>query len=555
MAAKPLAAVVRYLHNLVGSGAGEPSDADLLALFADRRESAAFELLVRRHGPLVMGVSRRVLGDGPDVDDVFQATFLVLARKAGRIRKKEAIGSWLHGVAHHLSLKLRKKHAVRRRHEFALGHHAETRPMSVDPSQQASLRELGAILDEELERLPEDCRAAIVACHLEGQSTAEAAHNLGVHASTLKSRLQRGREMLRKTLERRGVGLSAMGLAVVLAEQSRAAVAYALVRSTVEAAVSFAVSGVASVSSQAASLAATGLKTTLLGKVKLTVLAVLTFGVLGLGAAVVPTLAPPDLPDKGLIEGRKEEVQKLAVTDQFGDPLPAGAIARVGTIRWRHDRVVDFAEFLPDGKSVITVGNDLTIRVWEWPSGKEIRRIAQPGREYAILENDFRIRHFSAAALSPDGKILATCFGFTEIRLHEVATDRELPTIQVPSPAASIAFSTRGNELVCLDYQGTLHIWDWAKTTEIRKIRHQDLVNRGPSSHCKVAYSPDGKSLATFQYEDFKSELRPVLRIREAATGVEVFSNGTLSGALGGQPRVKVLSFFSRREIAGLFHL
>jgi outer membrane protein assembly factor BamB len=140
-----------------------------------------------------------------------------------------------------MALKLRKKLAIRRTREKPLDAMAHCMPMNADPGHQVSLRELGTVLDEELLRLPEGCRAALVACHLEGQSTAEAAHNLGVPASTLKSRLQRGRELLRSRLERRGVGLSAMGLAVVLsASAASASVPASLVSSTIKAATVFA---------------------------------------------------------------------------------------------------------------------------------------------------------------------------------------------------------------------------------------------------------------------------------------------------------------------------
>src|SRR5580700_10572939 len=106
MPSKPFSAVVRYLHEIVGSGTAEPPDAYLLAQYAADPNPAAFEALVRRHGPVVMSVCRRVLGPGADADDAFQATFLVFARKARSIRNRGSIGSWLHGVAHHLSQQL-----------------------------------------------------------------------------------------------------------------------------------------------------------------------------------------------------------------------------------------------------------------------------------------------------------------------------------------------------------------------------------------------------------------------------------------------------------------
>ncbi len=142
MASKPLAGVVRYLHRISGSGGFEPTDAELVALYAAQHEPAAFEALVRRHASLVLGVCRRVLGAGPDVDDAFQATFLVLARKAHSIRRSDGVGSWLHGVAFNMAKQLRKKRAIVHRQATALPAAEPSMPMTTDPVHQASLREL-----------------------------------------------------------------------------------------------------------------------------------------------------------------------------------------------------------------------------------------------------------------------------------------------------------------------------------------------------------------------------------------------------------------------------
>src|SRR5579862_4047887 len=215
MAVDPLNTVVQHLRVLA---AKQLTDRQLLQHFIRNADDAAFGALVRRHGRLVFGVCRRVLGKGPDAEDVFQATFVVLARKAAAIHNQTALGSWLYRVAYRLALQLRSQRGRRRQKEIApegcLEQIAEAPSMHTDPAERAYLREWGTILDEEMQRLPPQCRDAVVACLMQGLSNAEAAKQLGWPVGTLKTRLQRGREMLRQRLERRGVALSALGLSV-----------------------------------------------------------------------------------------------------------------------------------------------------------------------------------------------------------------------------------------------------------------------------------------------------------------------------------------------------
>jgi len=168
---------------------------------------AAFTLLVQRHGPMVLKVCQGVLGDRHDAEDVFQATFLVLARQAGSIQREDAVASWLYGVARRLSLRSRRGAAQRReleqRHLAAVG--------SGEPA-TGPATEIWPELYEELERLPEPFRAAVVLCDLEGNSYDQAADLLHCPVGTIQSRLSRGRQRLRSRLERRGFG-SALALA------------------------------------------------------------------------------------------------------------------------------------------------------------------------------------------------------------------------------------------------------------------------------------------------------------------------------------------------------
>ena len=180
------------------------SDHELLHRFAGQGDGPAFHALLLRHGPMVLEVCHGVLGNEADGEDAFQATFLILARKASSIRKTESLGSWLHGVACRTALKVRAQLAVRRKNEAR----APARPHA-EPD-DLTWREVRQVLHEELTGLAERYRAPLVACYLEGKTQDEAAAQLGVAKTTLKERLERARSMLRARLVRRGLGPAAV---------------------------------------------------------------------------------------------------------------------------------------------------------------------------------------------------------------------------------------------------------------------------------------------------------------------------------------------------------
>jgi RNA polymerase sigma factor (sigma-70 family) len=239
MASGQLRPVLRFLSRLVGAGSGgDSTDCQLLQRFAGQREEAAFAALVQRHGPMVLGVCRRVLHDPHDVDDAFQATFLVLARKAGSLTEPEKLANWLYGVACRTAARAKAEAARRRVHErqFTDMPSAEERPSGAE-----SFHELGPVLDEELQRLPDKYRAPLVLCYLEGKTYTEAARVLGWAEGTVSGRLARARELLRGRLTRRGLTLSAVALATALSQSAApAAVPPALADTTAKAATLFA---------------------------------------------------------------------------------------------------------------------------------------------------------------------------------------------------------------------------------------------------------------------------------------------------------------------------
>jgi RNA polymerase sigma factor (sigma-70 family) len=187
-----------------------PADGELLARWCAVGDSSALELLVRRHGGMVLGVCRRVLGNTTDADDAFQATFLVFIQKARKLAHPEQVAGWLHAVALRVARKAQWKRARQRAREAATVDNLELPdPANPDPAKNsaAEARELRQTLDDELDRLPEKYRLPIVLCELEGRTLEEAAQLLGWPKGTVAGRLSRGREMLRQRLSRRGIGL------------------------------------------------------------------------------------------------------------------------------------------------------------------------------------------------------------------------------------------------------------------------------------------------------------------------------------------------------------
>jgi RNA polymerase sigma factor (sigma-70 family) len=235
MANGQLPGIIDQLRRLVGRQSGcALTDAQLLEAFVSRRDEAAFEVLVWRHGAMVLRLCQRILRDAHEAEDAFQATFLVFARKAGAIGKRESVSSWLHKVAYRVALRVRAR-SVKRGAQQELADDVPAR----EPADDLVWRDLRPILDQEIDRLPEKYRAPFVLCYLESHTNEEAAEQLGCPKGTVLSRLARGRERLRSRLARRGVALSAGWIATVVA-QNAAAMPPALVNATVKAAIPFA---------------------------------------------------------------------------------------------------------------------------------------------------------------------------------------------------------------------------------------------------------------------------------------------------------------------------
>lgn len=281
MPAQAITCVIQRLRrSMLHDDPAERTDTQLLAAFLARDETA-FNVLLHRHGRMVLGVCRRVLGNGPDAEDAFQASFLVLLRKAASLRQRELLGNWLYGVAYRTALEAKAARARRRAKEAAMRDRPRPQTDADDP-----WSELRPCVDQELERLPEKYRVPIVLCDLEGKTRKEAAQLLGWPEGTVSGRLARARRMLATRLARHGLTLSAAALAAELAHSTAAEVSRTLALSTYKtiAAVS---AGQAATSASAAALAQGVLTTMLLRKVKMVATCFCLVAIAGLCAVQV----------------------------------------------------------------------------------------------------------------------------------------------------------------------------------------------------------------------------------------------------------------------------
>ena len=257
------------------------TDGEVLTVFVEAHNPTAFAELVRRHGPMVLGVCRRVIGDSHLAEDAFQAVFLVLARRANVVRPRAQVGNWLYGVAYRTALKAKALRAKRATRETSM----ESAPQPIAPTSAEIWSDLQPILDAELAKLPDKLRLPIVLCDLEGRSQREVAKQLGIAPATLAGRIGKARQLLAERLTDRGITLSASGLALVLANQASATVPVVLADAVVEVAILAACGGPLAGSVPATVLQLTDgvLQMMLLTKLKAATVGVLTALVLATG--------------------------------------------------------------------------------------------------------------------------------------------------------------------------------------------------------------------------------------------------------------------------------
>jgi RNA polymerase sigma factor (sigma-70 family) len=469
MATTLIGGVLRHLRRaeLARDGAGL-TDGELLERFLTVRDEAAFEALARRHGPMVLGVCRRVLGNEADAEDAFQATFLILVQKGATVVPRSLVGNWLYGVAHNTALKAKAMNSKRRVKE----QQASARPAARPSTAAAQLQEL---LDEELSRLPDKYRVPVVLCDLEGKPLKEVARQLGWPQGTVASRLARARGLLARRLACHGLVFSGGALAAHLsAGAATAGVPAALLDTTVEAAARVAAGG-----------AATAVVPTRVAALIERVTRTVAFRKLNTTAGLALLAAAGLLAGLLLCQAQAQDRPGGSASAQ-DQKSGAKAAAKQGRLYYHLDLKITATK--PDGSEPEEVINLAPDAIGGYQS--------------------------HSARLSPDGKRLA--FG--------KAVMRDIDGVRVVSPPEKLYLRdlSGGNDVLLADMTGReLHNWCWSadgsklafvswdkvnhdrnwvvdvKTKKVREVKLPRYKYKDQENGMTIqAWSPDGKHFA-----------------------------------------------------------
>lgn len=468
-AGNPDRAILRTLLHMQGQGL--LTDGQLLERFAANGDEGAFEAVVWRHSALVLRVCRRVLGQVQDAEDAFQATFIVLARKARSLTTFSWIGGWLHKVAGRIALRARAKIARRRALEQP-GTGMTTEPATLtDPDRAAAWGDAQPILDEELNRLPERYRLPLVLCYLEGKTIQEAAGHLHCPAGTVASRLARARDRLHGRLTRRGLALSAGALALLLSREAIRAAAPAPLVTTTARGAALLVTGKAA--ADFVSAPATELATELLRS--------LTSRKLKWAAALVVVLTGATVA-AGLAASRSRPSDA-----QIPTPITRGVVARV-----QGSPFVALA-FPTDDRMSATITADGAVQLWDWDYGRRDAIPRAPASGLAVPG-----AHATAAEFAADGTTLAVGYRDGAVRLWDPATGVQ----RKPAPSshlrqvAKLCFAPDGKTLASAGHDGSLKLWD------LIAHRARATIPLPESGIDGLTFSADGKALLALHRRD-----------------------------------------------------
>jgi RNA polymerase sigma factor (sigma-70 family) len=496
---QPQGSLIQNLRRVADlPGDGMLLDAQLLERWVNHRDEAAFELLLRRHGPMVLSAARRLVGDADAAQDAVQATWLVFLRHARNIRKRDSLPAWLHRVACRVALRMRASTIRRQKRERAdtetLTHAAAIPETKDDPGLQT-------IMDEEINRLPRHHRWALIVCVLQGKSYAEAAHELGRPQGTIASWAARARERLRVSLSRRGVALGVGTLSVGIGEELSASLPAPLVTSLVNAAKANVATGEAhsvGVSPRAAALAHEVGKIMLISKIKIAVLVMLFVILAATGAFALPVPPSPEEPLKPSPALPTAALRPDPPTKpSTGLPAPAPHLAPVAprpvatlerTLKLTGP--VESIAFSPDGKTV-ACGGLLGVQLFDTGTGEE-KPAPKPGEKLTFVFSG----QVQSLAFSPDGKLLATAGFGDKATLWDVETGEERLTLKGDFVTA-VVFSSDGRTVATANARvvdkrifGEVKLWE-VRTGELQRTLKWD----GAQMWC-LAFAKDGNTIA-----------------------------------------------------------
>jgi RNA polymerase sigma factor (sigma-70 family) len=498
MSVQSIEALQRYLRRLCDE-AGPLEDAVLLDRFVTANDHEAFELLIARHGPLVLGTARRLVANTHDAEDVFQAVFLSLARLAKSIRQGRALPAWLHRTTCRVAARLRAS-------RLAPAAPPPERYEHCDPAAGLVWREVSQALDEELQGLPQRLRSPLLLCYLSGLSRDEAARQLGWSLGTLKRRLEEGRNALRSRLARRGIASVGLALTVLTPEALQAAPGRSLLESTLSLIFSKGAVVPATVSTLIVSSA-----TTLKGVAVKAMLPLLA--VIALAVAVYAGMGQTD-PSKQADrkKDRARPAQEARVAQQ-DDPLPAGSTLRFGTSRFRHGWHVKALSVSADGKMAFTANDNDVPRVFDLTSGRVLHTLGNQGS-------------VEVGVITPDGQTIVVQ-QMHDLLVCDAATGRVLRTMKAPrtNPWSNgmLALTPDGKTIAVTPQGNSIHLVDFESGKTIRTFTIENPESSLPAGFSHVlgiAFSPDGKLMASGGYDnDHGNEFA---RLWDVETGKEL---------------------------------
>jgi RNA polymerase sigma factor (sigma-70 family) len=539
MSIRSIEALQRYLRRLCEE-AVPPEDAVLLNRFVTAKDREAFELLMARHGPMVLGTACRLLKNAHDAEDVFQAVFLSLARLAKSIRNGSALPAWLHKTTCRVAAKFRANRLVP----------SPASPLEryepCDPGADLVWREVCQALDEELQRLPERLRSPLLLCYLSGLTRDEAAKRLGWSLGTLKRRLEEGRKELRIRLEKRGIAAVGLALTVMTPDALQAAVSKSLRDSCLRLIFSTGTLVPATISALVL-----GPASTMKGLAMKSIL--VSFAAIAVGVGIYAGIGQTDPPMKavGKPEERKPAQDEEIV--QWDDPLPAGCTMRLGTSRFRHCALsIESMAVSADGKTAFVSNGNLYLigytRAIDLVSGRAL----------------FTVKHDAAQAIavSPDGRTFVTKNGL-HLHIRDAKTGQELRTFRLPKKnwwcsAESLAFTPDGKAFATISDGKAIHLIDFESGKTIR-----DFVRDNPESlrdhesgPLAIAFTPDGKRMVSGGFD--KDYANYCAQLWDVQTGNKIrrFMHGQHRSAirsLAFSPDAKTLSTLAEDSRLRLF--